>query len=111
MRLKRRAFVDRLDFVSSPGHLDGEPGARTRLGMPGSGPQLVVTDKAIFRFDSDTGEMFLYSVHPGITVEEVQAEVGWPLKLAANVIATEPPTAEELRLIREELDPMGAYTG
>lgn len=111
MRLKRRAFVERLDFVSSPGHLDGKPGARTRLGMPGSGPQLVVTDKAIFRFEKDTGELFLYSVHPGVTVEEVQAEVGWPLKLAASVKITAPPTDEELRLIREELDPMGAYTG
>jgi glutaconate CoA-transferase subunit B len=111
MRLKRRAFVDRLDFTSSPGHLDGEPGARARLGMPGAGPQLVVTDKAIFHFMKDTGEMYLFSVHPGVTVEEVKAEVGWPLKLAAEVATTEPPTAEELHLIREELDPMGAYTG
>ena len=111
MRLKRRAFVERLDFVSSPGHLDGAPGARARLGMPGSGPQLVVTDKAIFCFGEDTGEMYLYSVHPGVTVEDVQAEVGWPLKLAADVSSTKPPSAEELHLIREELDPTGAYTG
>jgi glutaconate CoA-transferase subunit B len=110
MPLSRRAFVEQLDFCTSAGHLTGEPGARTALGMPGLGPQLVVTDKAIFGFDPQTGEMVLSSVHPGVTVEEVQAGVGWPLQVAADLTVTEPPTAEELRLIREELDPGGAYT-
>jgi glutaconate CoA-transferase subunit B len=110
MRLKRRAFVEEIDFCTSAGHLTGEPGAREKLGMPGAGPQLVVTDKAIFHFDKDTGEMFLHSVHPGVTVEEVRAEVSWPLKTAPDVKTTEPPTAEELRLIRDKLDPGGAYT-
>jgi glutaconate CoA-transferase subunit B len=108
--LSKRAFVDRIDFCTSAGHLRGEPGLRSALGMPGGGPQLVVTNKAIFQFDKATGEMYLSSVHPGVTVEEVQAEVGWPLKVAAELKTTEPPTAEELRLIREELDPDGAYT-
>jgi len=110
MRLKKRAFVEKLDFCTSAGHLSGRAGERTALGMPGAGPQLVVTDKAIFRFDKDTGEMVLASVHPGVTAEEVQAEVSWPLKVVPDLKSTEPPTAEELRLIREELDPEGAYT-
>jgi glutaconate CoA-transferase, subunit B len=110
MRLSARAFVDRIDFRTSAGHLKGEPGGRAALGMPGAGPQLVVTDKAIFRFGEDTGEMYLSSIHPGVTVEEVQAGVGWPLKSADDLKTTVPPTAEELRLIREELDPEGAYT-
>jgi glutaconate CoA-transferase subunit B len=110
VRLSRRAFVERIDFCTSAGHLSGRPGERAALGMPGAGPQLVVTDRAIFRFDEDTGEMFLYSVHPGTTVEEVRAEVGWPLKVAPDLKTTEPPTMEELLLIREELDPNGAYT-
>jgi glutaconate CoA-transferase subunit B len=110
MRLKRRAFVEEIDFCTSAGHLTGEPGVREKLGMPGAGPQLVVTDKAIFRFDKHTGEMFLHSVHPGVTVEEVRAEVSWPLKIARDVKTTKPPTAEELRLIRDKLDPGGAYT-
>jgi glutaconate CoA-transferase subunit B len=112
MRLKRRAFVERIDFCTSAGHLSGKPGERAALGMPGAGPQLVVTDKAIFRFanaEGASGEMVLSSVHPGVTVEEVQAEVSWPLKVAPDLAVTEPPTAEELRLIREELDPGGAY--
>lgn len=111
MPLSKRAFVDRIDFCTSPGHLDGTPGARATLGMPGAGPQLVVTDKCILRFDPYTGEMFLSSVHPGVTVAEVQAQVAWPLEVADDLATTEPPTDEELRLIREELDPDGAYTG
>ncbi len=111
MRLKKRAFVEKIDFHTSAGHLNGRPGERAALGMPGAGPQLVVTDKAIFRFDQDSGEMVLSSVHPGVTASEVQAEVSWPLKVASDLQTTEPPTAEELRLIRQELDPGGAYTG
>lgn len=111
MPLGKRAFVDRLDFCTSAGHMSGQPGERRALGMPGAGPQLVVTDKAIFGFDPDGGEMVLTAVHPGVSVEEVQSVVGWPLKLAPDLSTTEPPLAEELRLIREELDPGGAYTG
>jgi glutaconate CoA-transferase subunit B len=110
VRLKKRAFVERIDFCTSAGHLSGQPGEREALGIPGAGPQLVITDKAIFRFDRETGEMYLSSIHPGVTVEEVQAEVSWPLKVAKDLKVTEPPTEEELRLIREELDTEGAYT-
>jgi glutaconate CoA-transferase subunit B len=111
VRLSRRAFVEEIDFCTSAGHLTGRPGERAALGMPGAGPQLVVTDRAVFRFDEDTGEMYLSSVHPGVTAEEVRAEVGWPLKIAPDLKTTEPPTVEELLLIRESLDPNGAYTG
>jgi glutaconate CoA-transferase subunit B len=110
VRLSRRAFVEQIDFCTSAGHLSGRRGERAALGMPGAGPQLVVTDRAIFRFDEDTGELFLSSVHPGVAVEEVRAEVGWPLKIAPDLKTTEPPTVEELLLIRESLDPTGAYT-
>ena len=111
VRLRRRAFVQQLDFRTSAGHLSGEPGERAALGMPGAGPQLVVTDRAMFRFERETGEMFLSSVHPGVAVDEVQAQVGWPLKAAPDLGTTEPPTAEELHLIREQLDPEAIYTG
>jgi glutaconate CoA-transferase subunit B len=110
MRLSKRAFVENIHFFTSAGHLKGKPGERAALGMPGAGPQLVVTDKAIFRFDKHTGEMLLSSIHPGITIDEVRAEVGWPLRIAPDVRTTEPPTSDELSLIREELDPGGAYT-
>ena len=67
----------------------------------------VITDMGLFRFDETTREMTLTSLHPGCTVEGVQEKIAWPLKLAADLTTTEPPTAEELRIMREELDPAG----
>jgi glutaconate CoA-transferase subunit B len=110
VRLNRRAFVEKLHFQTSAGYLDGQPGRRGTLGMPGSGPHLVVTDKAIFHFGEGGGEMALASLHPGVEFEEVQAEVGWPLKVDPELQTTPPPTDEELRIIREELDIEGLYT-
>jgi glutaconate CoA-transferase subunit B len=109
-RLSNRTFVEKLDFVTSPGHLHGKPGERKLLHMPGGGPKLVVTDKAILGFDEETGEMQLQSLYPGITQAEVQEGIGWQLKIADRVTTTEPPTAEELRIIREDLDPDGIYS-
>ncbi|MET0501457.1 MAG: CoA-transferase [Candidatus Binatia bacterium] len=108
MRLKRRAFVDKLDFLTSPGHLSGGD-SRARLGLPGGGPELVITDKALLNFDNPEREMQLNELYPGITVEEVQAEVGWPLRLATTIGETAAPTTEELHLIRDEVDPHGMY--
>jgi glutaconate CoA-transferase subunit B len=110
MRLVKRAFVEPVDFVTSPGHLGGGATERIAQQIPGGGPELVVTDKAILRFDRATGEMMLASIHPGIALDDVQAEVSWPLRVAEPLGVTEAPTAEELRLIREELDSEGAYT-
>ncbi|MDW8067973.1 MAG: CoA-transferase [Anaerolineae bacterium] len=108
MRLSRRSFVERLDFLTSPGHLGGA-GERERLGMPGRGPQVVVTDKCVFRFDPASGEMGVVSLHPGVRLEDVRAEMGWAPRVSPDLAETEPPTQEELRLLREELDPMGVY--
>lgn len=108
MRLKRRAFVDKLDFLTSPGHLTGGD-SRVRLGLPGGGPELVITDKAILNFANPQREMQLSELYPGITPKDVQAEVGWPLRLAVTIGKTAAPTAEELRLIRDEVDPQGMY--
>jgi glutaconate CoA-transferase subunit B len=108
MRLKKRAFVPRLDFVTSPGHLQGGAGRR-ELGLPGKGPERVITDKAVFTFDSASGEMGLAEIGPGESVESIQAEVDWPLRIGAELRPMIPPTAEELALIRHELDPQGLY--
>jgi glutaconate CoA-transferase subunit B len=108
MRLKRRAFVEKLDFLTSPGHLTGGD-SRARLGLPGGGPELMITDKAILNFDNPEREMQLSELYPGVTLQAVQAEVGWPLRLAATIGETAPPTAEEIRLIRDEVDPQGMY--
>jgi glutaconate CoA-transferase subunit B len=108
MRLKRRAFVEKLDFITSPGHLTGGD-SRARLGLPGAGPELVITDKGILNFANPEREMQLSALYPGITAKDVQAEVGWPLRLAQTIRETTAPTAEELRLIRDELDPHAMY--
>ncbi len=108
MRLSKRAFVNKIDFQTSPGHLDGGD-ARQRLGMPGFGPDQVITDKALFTFDNPEREMMLVELAPGQTVEGVQAAVGWPLRVAESLREMNPPTAEELAIVREQLDPQGLY--
>lgn len=107
-RLSRRAFPERVDFVTSPGH---RMAGRTRreLGMPGAGPVRVVTDKGILDADSETGELVLAALYPGVTVEEVRAGVGWPLRSRDRLAAVAPPTTAELELLRDVLDPKRLY--
>jgi glutaconate CoA-transferase subunit B len=108
MRLKGRAFVDKLDFLTSPGHLDGgdQP---AKLGIPGKGPSLVITDRALFDFDNPDKEMTLTEIAAGETVESIQADVGWPLSVSPNLKVMTPPTPEELDIIRLQLDIEGRY--
>lgn len=108
MRLKKRAFVEKLDFQTSPGHLSGGT-ARHQLRLPGRGPQMVITDKATFDFSANNCEMSLIEIAPGETVETVQAEVGWQLVISPHLREMTPPTADELRIVRQELDPQGLY--
>lgn len=108
MRQAQRSFVDRLDFRTSPGH-SGDPASDAARGWHGSGPTSVVTDLATYGFDETTGEMVLRTLHPGVTIDDVRANMGWDPKVADGVGETPPPTDEELRLLREELDPGGVY--
>ena len=100
LRHGTRAFVETLDFVTSAGHLDGGA-ARERLRLPGKGPTAVITDLGILTPDPRTRELTLTSVHPGVAVEAVKAATGWPLKVAAEVSTTEPPTDRELTILRD----------
>ena len=108
MAHERRRFVERVDYVTSPGFGEGA-GWRRRVGLPGGGPSAVITTLAVFRFDAATGEMLLASTHPGVTVEQVRAETGWPPRAAATVAETTAPTAAELAVIRR-FDPAGFWT-
>jgi glutaconate CoA-transferase subunit B len=108
MRLKGRAFVQKLDFMTSPGHLDGRTD-RAKLGIPGGGPERVVTDRALFDFDPQTKEMRLVEVAPGETAESIQADIAWELNVSPELKEITPPTTAELNVIRQELDPQGLY--
>jgi glutaconate CoA-transferase subunit B len=106
MRLERRAFVERLDFRTSPGHLSGGR-ERASLGLPGKGPELVVTDKCILGFDEATGEMVLQGLYPGVRAEEVQQEVGWSLKVSEQLQMIKPLSEEEIQLLRKGFASVG----
>ncbi|WP_237078852.1 CoA-transferase subunit beta [Myxococcus xanthus] len=107
MRMSRRTFVETCDFVTSPGHrVHGK--SRAELGMPGGGPTRIITDLGVLDFDA-TGEAVLAEVYAGVTVDQVRAACGWPLRVADSLrTATEPDTAV-LRLLREKLDPKRLY--
>ncbi len=109
MNQQKRRFLEKVDFVTSPGYLDG-PGSRERNGYPGGGPAVIISNMAIFRFDEQTKEAYLDSVHPGITAEGVAKEVSWDLKVSPNLKTTTPPTKRETELIRI-LDSEKIYTG
>ncbi len=100
LRHGKRAFVEKLDFLTSVGHLEGGD-SRDKLRMPGKGPTAVITDLGILTPDPLTKELVLTSVHPGVEVSQVVAATGWPLKVAAKVTVTEPPTGQELKILRD----------
>ncbi len=104
---QKRRFPEKCDFHTSAGNLNGKH-ERQALGLRGGGPQGVVTDIGLLEPD-ENGELMLTALHPGKTVEEAIANTGWNLKIAEQVRVTQAPTAEELRILREELDPQGIY--
>ncbi|HEX9121969.1 MAG TPA: CoA-transferase [Actinomycetota bacterium] len=109
MRQAQRSFVDRLHFRTSPGH-SGDPEHDRQRGWFGSGPTSVVTDLGTYVFDEDTGEMTLTTLHPGVTLDEVRENMAWDPRVADDLDETPGPTDEELRILREELDPQGVHT-
>jgi glutaconate CoA-transferase subunit B len=94
---QKRRFPEKVDFCTSGGSMDGR-----------GGPKAVVTDLGILEPD-ESGEMMLTALHPGCTVEQARQNTGWALKVVQNPCVTEPPGAEELRILREELDPGKIY--
>src|SRR4030042_381183 len=110
MRQEKRRFAEKIDFLTTPGYLTG-PGAREAAGLPaGSGPYRVITQLGVYGFEEISKRMQLLAVHPGITVEQVQAESEFEILLAPQVGTSVPPTAEE-RALLHEIDPMGIAVG
>lgn len=100
LRHSTRAFVGKLDFVTSMGYGTGA-GDRERYGLRGGGPIAVITDLGILTPDPITKELVLTSIHPGATVEQVKAATGWDLLVSEALIETKAPTAEELKVLRD----------
>ena len=99
VRQSPRTFVERLDFITSMGH-GGNGISRRQLGFTGAGPTIVITDLGILRPDSQSCQLVMSCLHPGVTVEQARAATGWPLSVADDLARTEPPTADELRALR-----------
>jgi glutaconate CoA-transferase subunit B len=104
---QKRRFPEKVDFVTSAGFLTGKK-EREQAGVRGRGTQGVVTNLGILEPD-ETGELILTALHPGATIEQVRENTGWDIKLAGEIKYTDPPTAQELRILREDLDPDGIY--
>ncbi len=109
MSHERRRLVDRVSFVTSPGHGDGSSGWRQRNGLQGGGPAAIITTLCVFTFPEHGGEAFVSSIHPGHGEDEVRAETGWDVQVAEGVTTTPPPTGAELDAIRR-FDPEGFWT-
>ncbi|MFA9404233.1 MAG: CoA-transferase subunit beta [Anaerolineales bacterium] len=109
MRHDRKRFVEKMDFITTPGYLSG-PGAREGVGLPpNTGPHRVVTTLALLGYHPESKRMMLLSTQPGVEVEEVLENTGFDLEISDKVEKNEPPTAEELRILREEVDKEKLY--
>jgi glutaconate CoA-transferase subunit B len=108
MAHQKHRFVERVDYITSPGY--GEGGDwRERVGLPRGGPAAVITTLGVLHFHPETKEMVLTSTHPGKRPEEVQAGTGWPLRIATDLSTTPPPTAAELAMLHR-FDPQRYWT-
>jgi len=108
MAHERRRFVPRVDYITSPGYGEGA-GWRERVGLPRGGPASVITTLGVLSFDPNSAEMVLASVHPGIRVDTVVENTGWPLRISPDLVETPAPTAAELAKLRQ-FDPGGYWT-
>lgn len=105
----KKKFNAKLNYITSPGHLDGSPNARYNAGMQGKGPYRLISTKGIFDFEEKSKRMRILSTFPGETIESIQAATGFELLIAPNVSEFPAPTAEEVRMIREDIDPTGVF--
>lgn len=103
-----KSFPEKIDFITSPGYID-RTNLRSRFDMPGRGPVLVITDLGVYIFSEDTHEMVLSEVHPGVSLEKIKENLGWDVRIDKSLKETTPPTEEELKIIREDLDPDRIY--
>ena len=103
MQHEKRRFVEKVDYLTSPGWLSG-PDARRQAGLQRGGPTAVVTDLGVMKFDENTKEMYLFEYHPGVSPEQIKESTSFEIDVS-RAVESKPVTKEELRLLREEIDP------
>jgi len=104
LKQTKETFPEKIDFITSPGFIDSK-NQRLKFNMPGKGPVEVITDLGVYRFSDKNFEMILTEIYPEISVDEIKSNLSWDVSVSQNLIKTSPPTEEELRIIREKLDP------
>jgi glutaconate CoA-transferase subunit B len=105
---KASKFPERVDYVTTPGFFRGSPQERRKNSLSGGGPEAVITDLGIYKFTEKTGEMYLYSLHPGVSLEEVMEKTGWNLRTTKKIGKVQAPIPEEIEILRS-LDPRKVY--
>ncbi|HKY21345.1 MAG TPA: CoA-transferase subunit beta [Vicinamibacterales bacterium] len=100
VKQSKKAFVDKLAFITSVGHATGGD-SRSRLGMPGAGPTAVITDLCVMLPDPASRELRVVSMHPGVTREQISSATGWPVSFRPDVVETAAPTDFELETLRD----------
>jgi glutaconate CoA-transferase subunit B len=106
MRQRSNSFVNKVDFITTPGYLTG-PGAREKAGLPaGAGPYRLITQLAVYGFDEETKRLELISLHPGVELEEVKANSEFDIIIPDKIEVTKPPTRKECAILRQ-IDPLG----
>lgn len=108
LKQNKKTLPEKIDFITSPGYID-ENNPREEYGMPGRGPVLVITDLGVYTFSKETHEMILTEIHPGVPISAIQENAGWEVKIGDSLAKTKAPSMEELRIIREDLDPDKIY--
>lgn len=108
LKQNKKTFTEKIDFITSPGFINSE-NPRKKHGIPGGGPVLVITDLGVYSFTSDTHEMILTEMHPGVSQEIIRENLSWDIKVSDSIKTTDSPTTRELKIIREDLDPDKIY--
>ncbi|MDY6835599.1 MAG: CoA-transferase [Chloroflexota bacterium] len=94
------SFLEKVDYVTTPGYLQGYE-SRYEAGLPeDTGPEYVISTKGVFRFDKTTKEIYLASYHPGVSIEEIKNDIPWNLQVASDIRVTPLPSAEQLNFMR-----------
>ena len=109
MRHEKRKLPNAVSYLTSPGYVGGK--SREELGLRGGGPHRIITDKCVMGFDRHAHSAILLSLHPGVSADDVVANTGFALEVPDQVPRTPLPSTQELRLLREEIDPRGVYLG